>query len=176
VLIAGAGIAGPVLAFWLRRHGFRPTIVERAPGLRPGGHAIDIRGAAIEVAARMGILPAVQARTTAMRGMSIFDHQGRRLFRTTEATLSGGPLDGGDIEILRDELCRILYDATRVDTEYLFDGSIRAVAEDDDGVLVTFERGASRRFHLVVGADGLHSHVRGLLFGPESEYLTHLGE
>jgi 2-polyprenyl-6-methoxyphenol hydroxylase-like FAD-dependent oxidoreductase len=176
VLIAGASVAGPVLAFWLQRHGCQPTIVEKAPGLRPGGHALDVRGAAIEVAARMGILPALQARTTAMRGMSMFDHHGRKLFLTTEATLSGGRRDSGDVEILRDELCGILHDATRAHTDYIFNDSIRTLVEDDHGVLVTFERGPSRRFDLVVGADGLHSHVRRLVFGPESDVVTHLGQ
>src|SRR3954462_705553 len=93
VLISGASIAGPALAYWLHRHGFTPTVVERAPALRRGGQAIDVRGAALEVVERMGILDEVRKARTGMRGMSFVDAGGNELMSTTEETLTGGPTD-----------------------------------------------------------------------------------
>ena len=172
VLISGAGVSGPALAYWLRRLGFNPVVVERAPAPRDGGQAVDLRGAAIEVARRTGILDTVRAARTGTRGMSYVDSAGKRL-----ATLDGafGVIDPQDVEIVRGDLVRILYEATRNDVEYIFDDSISGLTDAGDGVAVTFERSAPRTFHLVVGADGLHSRVRGLVFGPESRFLHHLG-
>ncbi|WP_051581754.1 FAD-dependent monooxygenase [Pseudonocardia acaciae] len=175
VLISGGSVAGPALAFWLRRYGFTTTIVERAPAPRTGGQAIDIRGAAIDVVRWMGLLERVRAAGTAMRGMSFVDAGGRPLVSLTELTLTGGATDGPDIEVMRDELVELLYGATRDDTEYLFDDSITALRDGPDGVYVDFERGGSRRFDMVIGADGQHSRVRALAFGPEERFLRHLG-
>ena len=175
ILISGGSVAGPALAYWLRRHGFSPTVVERAPAPRTGGQAIDVRGAALEVVDRMGLLAEVRAAATAMRGMSYVDSAGRELVRLTDLTLTGGPVDGPDVELMRDDLVELLYRVTRDGVEYRFDDSIAALREGPDGVHVDFERGGSRRFDLVIGADGLHSRVRALAFGPESDYLHHLG-
>ncbi|MCY1059352.1 FAD-dependent monooxygenase [Nannocystis sp. SCPEA4] len=175
ILISGASIAGPALAYWLRRHGFHPTVVERAPALRGGGQAIDVRGAALDVVDRMGLLAQVRGASTRMRGMSFVDAEGRELMRTTEATLTGGKIDSPDVELMRDDLARLLYDATRREVEYVFDDTITALAQDDDGVDVRFARGEPRRFDLVIGADGLHSTVRRLVFGEESRFIRHLG-
>lgn len=175
VLISGASVAGPALAYWLHRYGFEPTVVEKAPGIRPGGQAIDVRGTALEVTRRMGLLEQVRAANTAMRGMSYVDETGAELFSTTEATLTGGDVDSPDIEILRDDLAGILYQATRSDVEYVFDDSVVSLTQHADGVDVTFERSAPRTFDLVVGADGLHSSTRAKVFGPESAYIHHLG-
>ncbi len=177
VLISGAGIGGVTLAYWLRRHGFDVTVVERAPGLRPGGHAVDVRGPALEVAERMGLAESLRRHATEMRGMSMVDADGRELYRSTERTISGGELDSPDIEILRDDLCGMLF-AAGEGAEYRFDDCIASLAQDADdggrGVHVTFERSAPRTFDLVVGADGLHSTVRRLAFGPESRFISHL--
>ena len=175
VLISGASIGGPVLAYWLREHGFDVTVVERAPEPRRGGQAIDIRGAALEVAARMGILEQARALKTDMRGMSMVDGDGNELMRTTEETVSGGRLDSPDIELMRDDLTALVIAASAEGTEYLYGDSIAALDQDDQGVLVTFESGLRRRFDYVVGADGLHSNVRGLVFGEESRFINHLG-
>jgi 2-polyprenyl-6-methoxyphenol hydroxylase-like FAD-dependent oxidoreductase len=172
VLISGAGVAGQALAYWLRRLGFTPVVVERAPAPRDGGQAVDLRGAAIEVARRTGILDAARAARTGTRGMSYVNSAGKRL-----ASLNGafGVIDPEDVEIVRGDLVNILYEAARNDVEYIFDDSISSLTEAADGVTVTFERSAPRTFHLVVGADGLHSRVRGLAFGPESRFIGHLG-
>lgn len=185
VLISGASIAGPALALWLHRFGFSVTVVERAPELRTGGYKVDIRGTAIEVCRRMGILDEIRADSTDMRGGSYVDDSGRTIGELP-ADIFGGRVEEDD-EIMRGALARILYDRTRDDVEYLFDDSIAALAEDAQdtedtedtedggGVTVTFESGTVRRFDLVVGADGLHSNTRRLAFGPEERFKRHLG-
>src|SRR6202453_3868842 len=172
VLISGAGVAGLALALLLRRLGFEPVVVERAPAPRDGGQAVDLRGAAIEVARRMGILETVRAARTGTRGMSYVDAAGKRV-----ASVNGafGVIDPQDVEIVRGDLVSILHDVAEDDGEYIFDDSITSLTDDSDGVTVTFERSPSRRFGLVVGADGLHSRVRNLAFGPESNFIDHLG-
>ncbi|MFD8977227.1 FAD-dependent monooxygenase [Streptomyces sp. NPDC059593] len=173
VLISGASIAGPALALWLHRYGFAPTVVERAPELRTGGYKVDIRGTAIEVCRRMGVLDEIRTKSTDMRGGSYVDDAGRTIGELP-ADIFGGRVEEDD-EIMRGDLARILYDRTREDVEYLFDDSIAALDEDADGVTVTFDSGTVRRFDLVVGADGLHSNTRRLVFGEEERFKRHLG-
>lgn len=175
ILISGASVAGPALAYWLRRFGFNPTIVERAPAPRPGGQAIDLRGVARTVVERMGILEHIYQAHTGTRGMSVVNSAGKPLVNMGSDVMDGSGGLIAEIEILRGDLVRILHDATRHETEYLFDDSITSIAQDDDGVRVTFERSAPRRFDLVVGADGLHSNVRRLVFGDESRFTRDLG-
>lgn len=174
ILISGASIAGPALAYWLNRYGFKPTVVERAPAPRSGGNAIDIRGGSRAVAERMGIMPAVQRAITNQRGMSFVDSENRPQ-ATMSVELFGGEGLVSEFEILRGDLVQILYEATRDTTEYLFHDSITALGESEEGVHVTFEKGQPRTFDLVLGADGLHSTVRQLSFGAESEFIRHLG-
>ncbi|NUS62376.1 MAG: hypothetical protein HOQ46_01865 [Saccharothrix sp.] len=175
VLISGAGIAGPALAYWLRHHGFTPTVVERAPAPRPGGQAVDLRGTAREVAARMGVLDQVRAAHTDVRGMAFVDAAGKRTATMASDTMgdSGGVI--AELEILRGDLVRILHEATATGVEYVFDDTVTSLTQTEAGVRVTFERGEPRTFDLVVGADGLHSKVRSLAFGPESRYTRDLG-
>jgi len=174
VLISGGGIAGPALAFWLRRYGFTPTVVEVAPVPRPGGHAVDLRGAGREVVERMGLLDTVRAERVDERGFAYVNGRGRWTARMP-ADLFGGEGMVAEIEIMRGNLSRILYDATRDVTEYLFDDRITGLTDDGDGVKVTFASGTVRCFDIVVGADGLHSGVRQLAFGPDQEFVRHLG-
>ncbi|PZG55342.1 hypothetical protein C1I98_03575 [Spongiactinospora gelatinilytica] len=175
VLISGASVGGPALAFFLRRHGFTVTVVERAPAPRPGGQAIDVRGAALTVAERLGVLAELRGLRTHMKGTSMLDGDGNELWRSTEVALSSGRLGGDDIEVLREDLTGLLHERARQDVEYVFGDSITSLTQDEHGVRVTFERSAPRAFDLVVGADGLHSNVRGLAFGPEREYVRHFG-
>ncbi|MEU8150728.1 FAD-dependent monooxygenase [Nonomuraea sp. NPDC048901] len=170
ILISGASIAGTATAYWLRRHGFTPTVVERAPSIREGGYKVDIRGVALDVVERMGLLDAVRARSTDMRIATHYDGKGRRIAEM-DADLFGGR-EGADAEIMRGDLNELLYDLARDDVEYIFDDSITGIAEDGT---VTFERSAPRRFDLVVGADGMHSNTRGLVFGAESAFVRDLG-
>ncbi|MER6943673.1 FAD-dependent monooxygenase [Nonomuraea sp. NPDC000554] len=170
ILISGASIAGTATAYWLKRYGFTPTVVERAPAIREGGYKVDVRGAALDVAERMGVLDAIRARSTDMRIATHYDGSGRRV-ATMDADLFGGR-DSDDAEIMRGDLNEILYDLTRDDVEYLFDDSITGISEDGT---VTFERSAPRRFDLVIGADGVHSNTRRLVFGEESRFARDLG-
>ncbi|MFF0437348.1 FAD-dependent monooxygenase [Streptomyces sp. NPDC004327] len=173
VLISGASIAGPALALWLHRYGFVPTVVEKAPALRTGGYKVDLRGDAIGICARMGILDEVRAHSTGMDGGSYVDSRGRTVGELPSEIFGGRT--GQDDEIMRGDLAGILYERTRDDVEYLFGDSLASLAEDADGVEVTFESGTVRRFDLVVGADGLHSHTRRLVFGDERQFKRHLG-
>jgi 2-polyprenyl-6-methoxyphenol hydroxylase-like FAD-dependent oxidoreductase len=169
VLISGASIAGPALAFWLRRYGFRTTVVERAPALRPGGYAVDFRGASVRVLERMGLLAEVERLQTRIGAITIVDKDHKKV-----ASMPDG-FTSGELEILRGDLAGIFHHATREDTEYIFGDSIAGMKESDDGVDVVFEMGGSRRFDLVVGADGLHSKVRSLAFGEEAKFVHYLG-
>lgn len=175
VLVSGASVAGAATAFWLGRHGFSVTVVERHRGPRPGGQAIDVRGPALTVLERMGLLGAAQKRRTQIQGSSVVDRDGNELSRDTESTPTGGPIDSPNIELLRDDLVELLYGASQWTAEYLFDDTVTAVQDDGAAVHVTFERAAPRSFDLVIGADGLHSNVRRLVFGPEEDYIERLG-
>src|SRR3954470_18770950 len=174
VLVAGASIAGPALAHWLRRRGAEVTVVERAPGLRPGGQAVDARGGAKEVIGRMGLDAAVRAARTDTAGAYTVDADGNVL-ETFRADDHGGDGYIAEIEILRGDLSRVLYDDTRDGVEYVFDDRIAELTQDADGVDVTFAGGDRRRFDLVVGADGLHSALRAMVFGPHERFVRHLG-
>ncbi|MFC9694278.1 FAD-dependent monooxygenase [Kribbella sp. NPDC056951] len=169
VLISGASVAGPALAYWLHRYGYTPTVVERAPAPRPGGYAVDFRGASMTVLERMGILAKVQEKATHLGEVEYVNAAGKRVASTSSTALSG------ELEILRGDLVDILYAETSEHTEYVFGDSILSLTEDETGVDVVFESGRKRRFDLVIGADGLHSAVRRLAFGPESSYLHDLG-
>ncbi|MCQ4045563.1 FAD-dependent monooxygenase [Streptantibioticus rubrisoli] len=175
VLISGASVGGPALAYFLNRYGFNVTVVERAPHLRPGGQAIDVRAAALDVVEQMGVLDEMRRLRTDIRGMSIVDASGKELYRTTEHTFTGGVIANSDVEILRDDLCSLIYEAGGDGIEYLFDDSITSITQDEHTTRVTFENRAPRDFDIVVGADGLHSNVRRLVFGPESQFIHHLG-
>ncbi|MBB6553331.1 FAD-dependent monooxygenase [Nonomuraea rubra] len=174
VLVAGASIAGPALAHWLRRRGAEVTVVERAPGLRPGGQAVDARGVAKEVIGRMGLDAAVRAARTDTAGAYIVDADGNVL-ETHRADDHGGDGFIADIEILRGDLSQVLYDDTRDGVEYVFDDRIAELSQDADGVDVVFAGGDRRRFDLVIGADGLHSQLRAMVFGPREHFIRHLG-
>jgi 2-polyprenyl-6-methoxyphenol hydroxylase-like FAD-dependent oxidoreductase len=170
VLISGASIAGPALAYWLGRFGFRPTIVEVAPALRTGGSAVDFRGPLhMGVLERMGVLPALRAVQTHGTTMRFVDADGQRLMEWPAG------LAGGDLEIQRGDLSRILCDAAADRTEYVFGDRIASMTETPAGVEVTFSSGRQRVFDLVIGADGVHSGVRRLAFGPEEQFVKHLG-
>src|SRR5690242_8205944 len=177
ILISGASIAGPTLAYWLKRYGFTPTVIERAPHLRAGGYPVDVRFEAVQVAKRMGIWPRLQQEQTTLGEISFVDERHQRIGRVN---LQAGrqalaAFDVDVVEIMRGDLAKILYELTKNEVEYCFGDSIQELRQDEEGVEVTFERGGSRRFDLVVGADGLHSIVRMLVFGDEARFERYLG-
>lgn len=172
VLISGASIAGPVVAYWLARRGFDVTVVERAPTLRKtGGHAVDLFRPAMEISANMGVLPRIEDRATKTTRLSIYHDGARRPIRVDLTKIYRTASDRR-VEIMRDDLSEIYYDAGRDDIEYLFGDSITAISPDGD---VTFERTPPRKFDVVVGADGLHSNVRRLTFGDDAGITQFLG-
>lgn len=174
VLISGASIAGPALAFWLDRYGFQVTVVEKAEALRGGGYPIDIRGTALEVVRRMGLLPRLQAAHVATQKITFLNPDGSLIASLRPEALVGG-IEGRDLEIRRGDLAEVLYGAVRDDVEFVFNDSIATLDDHEGGVDVTFRGGARRTFDLVVGADGLHSNTRGLIFGPEEQFHRYLG-
>ena len=172
ILISGASISGPVLAYWLTRHGFDVTIVERAPALRKtGGHAVDLFRPAMEISEKMGVLPKIEALATGTTPRRLYREGTRQPVRVDLTKVVGAASDR-HVEIMRDDLSEAYYDAGRDDVEYLFGDSITAISPDGD---VTFEHAAPRRFDVVIGADGLHSNVRRLVFGEDAGRTQFLG-
>src|SRR5215831_18327793 len=172
VLISGAGIAGLTVAYWLQRYGFAPTIVERAPSLLTGGYKIDVRGTALQVLRQMGIHDAVVAARTDMQGALLVDRDGKVINEMSGDAF--GHRVGDDLEIVRGTLCQILMDHIS-DAEFIFGDSIQAISQSSDGVRVEFTKNSPREFDLVIGADGLHSNVRRIVFGDESRFVRDLG-
>lgn len=174
VLISGAGIASPSLAYWLTKYGYRVTVAELADGIRPGGQTVDLRGAGADVVERMGLLDQMKSRSLFQRGIAWVRSDGsRRAEMPVEAFDGNGPVS--KLEILRGDLVDVLYQATKDTAEYRFNTRIDGLTQDDDGVDVTFTDGSRTRADVVVGADGPHSTVRRLVFGPEEEFVKPLG-
>lgn len=170
VLISGAGIAGATLAALLGRAGHQVTVVERDQGVRSSGNPVDVRGGAYDLAWRLGVLDRLHEAATKVRQLIFVDDAGRAVasMRTRQA-------EDREVEVPRADLSAILIEAGREDAEFLFDEMITAMHPDPAGVQVIFEGAAPRRFDLVVGADGIHSAVRRLAFGPEADFAEHLG-
>ncbi|MGW2822676.1 FAD-dependent monooxygenase [Streptomyces sp. NPDC001443] len=164
VLIAGGGIAGQALAFWLSRGGHRVTVVERFPALRAAGAQVDLRGQGIEAVKRMGLLDAVRGRLVDEAGVAFIDARGK-----AKATIMANTSGKGrqtltsEYEIMRGDLVRILHDATRDDTAYVFGKSMDGFEQDAHKVVAHFSDGSSGEFDLLVGADGQGSRIRRAL-------------
>lgn len=169
VLVSGAGVAGPALAYWLNRRGYEVTVVERASSVRAGGYAVDFRGAALDVLDRMGILAEMRSYDTKMGPVVVVDTDGQRVAELPVEHFSG------ELEVNKSDLVRVLHELTRDDVEYVFSDSVRTISRHADGAEVTFERSPARSFDLVVGADGSHSAVRKAVFGPAEEFTHRLG-
>jgi 2-polyprenyl-6-methoxyphenol hydroxylase-like FAD-dependent oxidoreductase len=174
VLISGAGIAGPALAFWLSKNGYRVTIVELADGIRPGGQTVDLRGAGGDVVERMGLLPEMQARSLDQRGVAWIKSDGSRRAEMPVTAFNGNGLVS-KLEILRGDLVDVLYQATKDQTEYRFNTRIEDLNQNDDAVHATLSDGTTLSADLVIGCDGPHSAVRRLVFGPEEQFVKPLG-
>lgn len=169
VLISGASVAGPALAYWLCRYGYRVTVIERAAAIRPGGYAVDFRGSGMRALERMGLAEQVRQYATRTGAITIVDEHNR-----VEARLPDG-FTSGELEIQRGAFVDMLYRATRDDAEYIFSDSISAVTQAEGGVDVTMASGRVGHYDIVVGADGLHSNVRSIVFGDEQQFVRHMG-
>ncbi len=174
VLISGAGIAGPALAFWLNKSGYRVTIVELADGIRPGGQTVDLRGAGGDVVEHMGLIAQMRQRALDQRGVAWIKSDGRRRAEMPVTAFDGNGLVS-KLEILRGDLVDVLYQATKDQTDYRFDTRIEDLGQNDDGVEATLSDGTTVSADLVVGCDGPHSAVRRLAFGPEEQFVKPLG-
>jgi 2-polyprenyl-6-methoxyphenol hydroxylase-like FAD-dependent oxidoreductase len=174
VLISGAGIAGPTLAYWLARYGLEPTLVEKAPSLRTGGYVIDFWRAGFDIADRMGLLPEIVQRGYLVQEVRVVGRDGRRSAGFSAQAFARAA-QGRFTSLPRAELARSIFSKIKENVETIFGDSVAAVEEFDSGARVRFESGATRDFDIVVGADGLHSRVRELVFGPESGFERYLG-
>ncbi|MEO6832196.1 MAG: FAD-dependent monooxygenase [Chitinophagaceae bacterium] len=174
ILISGAGIAGTALAFWLKKFGFNPTIVESAPKLREGGYAIDFMGAGYDVAEKMGIITALEIADLNILAIAFVDkdnnEKGTMNYQKIKKVLNNRAFS-----LLRSDLAKAIYNSLDKETEIIFGDSIKGIEQDEEKVMVTFKSGLTRSFDLLVGADGLHSNVRNLIFGKESQFEKYYG-
>lgn len=174
MLISGAGVAGPTLAYWLVHHGFEATIVEKAPQLRSGGYIVDFWGSGYDIAERMGLIPELEAVGYHVRELRLVDRDGKRV-GGFEISALDALLKGRFMSLPRSELAAAVYRRIAGSVETIFGDEIVAIDRDDRTAHVRFAHGAARDFDLVVGADGLHSKVRELVFGPQSDFEIYLG-
>jgi 2-polyprenyl-6-methoxyphenol hydroxylase-like FAD-dependent oxidoreductase len=174
VLISGAGIAGPTLAFWLNQYGYRVIVVEIAPQIRPGGQTVDLRGAGRAVVERMGLTDQMRARCLDQRGIAWVTTDGRRRAEMPVEAFQGNGVVSKH-EILRGDMADVLYQVTRADSDYRFGTHITQLSQSAEFVAVTLSDGTTVHADLVVGADGTHSAVRRLLLGPEEQFVRPVG-
>lgn len=173
ILIVGAGIAGPTVAYWLNQAGHQSTLVEHAPELRRGGYLIDFWGAGFDVAEKMGIVPELMRRGYVMTEARTVNRNGHRLatIKTAKIIESAGKY----VSIARSDLSSVICEALNGATELIFGDSVEHLDDDGQRVRVTFRSGTMRDFDLVIGADGLHSRVRQLAFGQDADFEKYLG-
>jgi 2-polyprenyl-6-methoxyphenol hydroxylase-like FAD-dependent oxidoreductase len=174
ILISGAGIAGPTLAYWLAEYGFETTIVENAPKLRTGGYIIDFWGAGFDVADRMGLLPEISRKGYLVQDIRVVNGRGKRIAGFPARSFARATR-GRYVSLPRGDLAASIFAKIEGRVETIFGDSIDRIEQTEEGLEVTFESGTVRKFDLVVGADGLHSRVRELAFGPQSRFEKYLG-
>lgn len=174
IAISGAGIAGATLAYWLLRAGHEPFLIERAPSLRTGGYIMDFWGVGYEVAERMGVLPAVRQAGYRVGEVRFLADDGRKVGGFAVDALRD--LIGGRMtSVARGDLAAEIYRSIEGRVEAIFDDQISAIDEHDDGVRIALRSGEWRDADIVVGADGLRSQVRELIFGAEERFEKDLG-
>src|ERR687892_366520 len=174
VLVSGAGIAGPALAYWLQHWGFEPVLIERAAQFREGGYMIDFWGVGFDVAERINLIPQLRDVGYLIDRVKFVDERGRTR-SGFDAEMLRRTLGNRFFSLPRGDLARAIFDTVADKIETIFGDSITAIHESPDGVDVQFEQGDARRFDLVAGCDGLHSAVRQIAWGQEKEFEKYLG-
>lgn len=174
VLISGAGIAGVTLAFWLKKFGFNPTIIEISPTLREGGYAIDFMGAGFDVAEKMGIIPALEKADLNISEIAFVDKDNNQHGSMNYQKIKQA-LNNRAFTLLRSDLAKVIYDSLDKETKIIFGDTITEIQQDAEKVQVVLKSGVTRSFDLLVGADGLHSNARNLVFGNESQFEKYYG-
>lgn len=174
VLISGIGIAGPTLAYWLSARGFQPVLIEHAPALREDGYVIDFWGLGYDIAERMGLIPAIKAQGYNVQELRFVNDRGRRV-GGFDVDVFRALTDGRYVSLARSDLARLIYDRIADRCETIFGDRVAHLEQFPDGVEASFERMPARRFDLAIGADGLHSTIRKLIFGSEGRFEKYLG-
>jgi 2-polyprenyl-6-methoxyphenol hydroxylase-like FAD-dependent oxidoreductase len=174
VLISGGGIAGPTLAYWLQKSGHEVLLVEQSPQLRSGGYVIDFWGVGYDIAEKMGLIPQIRDLGYQVREVRFVDRHGRK--RGGFAVDVFGRMTHGRFTSLpRSDLAATIYRTIDGKVETVFGDSISRIEDESDWVRVGFDHAAPREVDLVIGADGLHSRVRELAFGPKASFEVTLG-
>ena len=174
IIINGVGIAGPTLAYWLQKSGHEVLLVEQAPRPRPGGYVIDFWGVGYDIAETMGLIPRIRELGYQVREVLFEDRQGRK--RGGFSVDAFSRLTNGHFTSLRrSDLAAVIYHALEGKVETLFGDSVAGIVDEGDRVKVSFDHAHPREVDLVIGADGLHSRVRRLVFGPEEAFELSLG-
>lgn len=174
ILISGAGIAGTTLAFWLKKFGFNPIIIESSPQLREGGYAIDFMGAGFDVAEKMGIISALKSVDINFLKLVFVDNNNKERGSMNYQKIKDF-MNGRAFTLLRSDLAKVIYQGLGEDVEIIFGDTITKIDQNEKEVSVTFQSGKTRNFDLLVGADGLHSNVRNLIFGNETQFEKYYG-
>jgi 2-polyprenyl-6-methoxyphenol hydroxylase-like FAD-dependent oxidoreductase len=174
IIINGVGIAGPVLAYWLNRTGHTVLLVEEAPRLRAGGYLVDFWGIGYDIAEEMGMIDEIRRLGYQVREVRFLDRRGHQrggfdvgVFRRMT--------NGRFTSVRRSDISATVYAAIEGRVETLFGDSVAGVQERAHGVRVAFDHAPPRDADLVIGADGLHSRVRELVFGPAAAFEYSLG-
>jgi 2-polyprenyl-6-methoxyphenol hydroxylase-like FAD-dependent oxidoreductase len=175
ILISGGGIAGLTLGILLKEHGWNPLVIERAPAPQTGGYMMDFFGTGWDVAERMGLTDALRAVHYPIDTMRYVDERGVP-YLTVPLDRFRRAMGGRYVYLLRSDLERILLDrAKQVGVDVRFGTSIESLRSAEGRVEVTFENDEQASVALLIGADGVHSRVRELAFGPEAMFARHLG-